>query len=65
MTSSILVVFGAAALAFLGALGALAGVRGTCAGSCERLGRIACEGCPHGAARRRAAAEETGDGPPS
>lgn len=49
---AMLIVFGASILAFLAALFSLLRVRGTCAGSCERLGRLACEGCPRLTERR-------------
>lgn len=47
-------IFAAAVLAFLGAFASLVGVRGTCSGSCDRLGAPACESCPRAAASRRA-----------
>jgi hypothetical protein len=56
---SMLVIFGAGVLAFGGALVALLRVRTTCAGTCERLGRPACEGCP----RVARAAEPTEEKP--
>jgi len=55
---AMLVIFGAALLAFLAALVSLLRVRGTCAGACERLGRPACEGCPRLAAEREREKEQ-------
>jgi len=49
--TTIALVFAAAALAFGAALGGLFGLRGTCAGHCEGVGRPACDGCPRGADR--------------
>lgn len=43
---AMLVIFGAALLALSAVLVSLLRVRGTCAGTCEHLGRLACEGCP-------------------
>lgn len=57
---TMLVIFGASALAFLGALVSLLRVRATCAGTCERLGRPACEGCPR-VAQGAEPAEEKAD----
>lgn len=56
---AMLAVFGAALLAFAAALVSLLRVRGTCAGTCERLDQLACESCPR-AAERRARGERGG-----